>query len=79
MWCLYAHAAPSLRAETGGERRNAYKPSERDRKLLNRLKDALSKLGKDFYWKRWRTSNRSSTVVHALFFIRTRHFWGLVC
>jgi hypothetical protein len=29
----------SPRAEAGGERRNAYKPSERGRKLLSRLEE----------------------------------------
>jgi hypothetical protein len=52
MWSLYAHAAPSSRAETGRERRKAYKPSGRDRKLLSRLKDAFSRLGEGFCWKR---------------------------
>jgi len=30
---------PNLRAEAGGERRNAYKPSGRGRKLLRRLEE----------------------------------------
>jgi hypothetical protein len=31
MWSPYAYADPSPRAEAGGERRNAYKPSDRQR------------------------------------------------
>jgi hypothetical protein len=31
MWSPYAYAAPSPRAEAGGERRNAYKPSDRQK------------------------------------------------
>jgi hypothetical protein len=52
MWSLCAHAAPSLRAETGGERRKAYKPTERDRKLLSRLKGCALETVEGFCWKR---------------------------
>jgi hypothetical protein len=73
MWSLRAHAAPA-HEQRPTEREKAHKPTERGRKLLNRLKDAPSRLGEGFCWKRWRISSRSSTVVHAVFFIRTHHF-----
>ncbi|NAZ32718.1 MAG: hypothetical protein GU356_00225 [Pyrobaculum sp.] len=42
---------PSPRAEAGGERRKAYKPSERGRKLLSRLKGCALETGEGFYWR----------------------------
>jgi hypothetical protein len=50
IWRLYVDAAPAL--EAGGERRNAYKPSGRVRKLSADRKDAPSRLGEGFCWKR---------------------------